>query len=727
MRPLQELIEKISLYHPQADFDLLRKAYVYASKVHKGQTRKSGEAYISHPQAVASLLVDLKLDIPSIATGFLHDTVEDTQVTLDEIRDLFGDEVAFLVDGVTKIGKISFSSRAEHQAENFRKMLVAMAKDIRVILIKLADRLHNMRTLHHLSEAKREEISRETTEIYSPLANRLGIHWIRVELEDLAFRYLKPQVCEKLEKQMRRFGKEKEKYIDDVVKILEEKLQVLGIRAQVTGRLKNLSGIYKKMEMRGITFEEVNDIIAFRIIVDDVGRCYEVLGHVHALWKPVPGRFKDFIAMPKENLYQSLHTTLIGPLTERIEIQIRTQEMHQTAEEGIAAHWKYKENDQIGKKDEAHFRWLRQLLEWQQELKDPTEFLQSIKDDLFEENVYAFTPKGEVKALSKGATPIDFAYAIHTDVGNQCVGAKVSGRIVPLKYQIKSGDVVEILTQKNSKPKKDWLSIAVTSRALNRIRGVIQKEEKQKAIEMGQNLFEIELKKFNLNPQKVLKEDGINDFIRRNNQGNISNLFANIALGHVTLKHLLQSILPKEMIEKLDQGGGDAAEKSDSLLGGALSKVFGKMHGGKSTIRVGGQNDVLIHYGQCCNPLPGDEIVGFVTRGRGVTIHTAECREMLSQAEERRIKVEWEGHVEGLHTARIRTFCIDQPGLLAKISKAITHNGANIIEAQCKTNQDLKAVNLFTIQIQNLNQLRHLTKSIEEIEGVISVERVRQL
>ena len=719
MKRLQDHIKRIEEFNPKANFDLLRKAYVYSAKVHKGQIRKSGEPYFTHPFEVAGILIDLRQDIPTIATGFLHDTVEDTLATLEEIEEFFGKDVAFLVDGVTKMGKISFSSRAEHQAENFRKMLVAMAKDIRVLLVKLADRTHNMRTLSYLSVAKQEEISRETLEIYAPLANRLGIYWMRSELEDLALKYLKPQIYEKLDKEMRKFRKSKEKYIDNVLKLLREKMKKYGLDAEVSGRLKNIAGIYRKMEARSLTFDQIHDIIAFRIIVEEVGECYEALGLIHSMWKPVPTRFKDFIAMPKDNLYQSLHTTVIGPHGERVEIQIRTREMHHIADTGIAAHWKYKEGGKVDKREEMRFQWLRQLLEWQQELKDPTEFMQSIKDDLFDQSVFLFTPKGEVKSFPKGATPVDFAYSIHTEVGHHCVGCKVNGRIVPLKYQLRSGETVEILTNKGSKPNKDWLNFVRSGKALNNIRTFLKKEQRKESIEVGREILEVALKRYSINLNKLIKSMGLEEVIDKHRQGNLENLFANLGLGHITVNQIVDVIVPKEQLQSVRP----VVEKhKKGAFGRFMQKVSG---GGRATIKIGGQADVMTTLAQCCNPLPGDAITGYVTRGRGVTVHTAGCPMVLATEEERRISVDWDDHHKGIHSARIKVVCVDQPGLLAKLSRAITLTGVNIVEAQIRTTSDKKAVNHFMINVEDLSQLRNLIKRLEEVDGVISVERIR--
>ena len=471
---LNDILDKVSAYNPTADLNLIRKAYVYCAKVHQGQTRLSGEPYIIHPMEVAGLLAELKLDVPSIVTGFLHDTIEDTLATSEDLAKMFGSEVAALVDGVTKISKINFKTKEESQAENFRKMLLAMAIDIRVILVKLADRLHNMRTLEFQDETKQRRIARETMDIYAPIANRLGISWVKVELEDLSFRYLHPEIYFDLVKKISQKKHEREAFVEEAKSIISEKLSFYGIHGEVSGRSKHLYSIYRKMEKRNVEFEEIYDLIAVRILVDDVRECYEVLGVIHSAWKPIPGRFKDYIAMPKGNMYQSLHTTVIGPQGDRMEVQIRTHEMHSVADAGIAAHWKYKEGKGYDEKDVKRFAWLRQLLEWQLDLQDSKEFMDSVKVELFTEEVYVFTPKGDVKGYPKGSTPIDFAYSVHTDVGHRCVGAKVNGKLVPLKYELKNGDIVEVITSPHHTPSKDWLKIVKSSRARNKIRAWIK-------------------------------------------------------------------------------------------------------------------------------------------------------------------------------------------------------------------------------------------------------------
>src|SRR5260370_5514596 len=505
---LNDILTQVSAYHPDPDLDVIKKAYVYSAKVHQGQLRNSGEPYLVHPLEVAGILAQLKLDEASVVTGLLHDTIEDTLATPEELSELFGPEIAQLVDGVTKLSKFSASatlSQEEKQAENFRKMIIAMAQDIRVILVKLADRTHNMRTLEHMKEEKQRRIAQETLDIYAPLANRLGISWIKTELEDLSLRYLKPHDYAELLEKLSKRRQERERYIGDVVRLIEEKLKERNLDGLVSGRFKHLYSIYKKMKAQSIDFDQIHDVIAFLLLMPTIPSCYEALGLIHQLWKPVPGRFKDFIAIPKPNMYQSLHTTVIGPLSERVEVQIRTEEMHKIAEEGIAAHWAYKEGKSIVSKDDEKFAWLRQLMEWQQDLKDPKEFLETVKVDLFTDEVFVFTPKGDVKSLPRGATPVDFAFAIHSDIGNRCVGGKVNGKIVPLRYKLKNGDMVEVLTNPQAHPSKHWLTFIKTSRAQQRIRSFIKLQQREKSLQLGRELADKEFRRFSLNLNKMLK------------------------------------------------------------------------------------------------------------------------------------------------------------------------------------------------------------------------------
>lgn len=712
---LNDILNKVTSYNQTADLDLIRKAYVYCAKVHQGQTRLSGEPYLVHPMEVAAILADLKLDVPSVVTGLLHDTVEDTLTTLDELAAMFGDEVANLVNGVTKIGKIHFKTKEESQAENFRKMLLAMSDDIRVILIKLADRLHNMRTLQYQSEIKQRTISRETLEIYAPIAHRLGIQWIKSELEDLSFRYLDPQVYSDLSTKVSTKTKEREAYIKEVKQVIAEKLADHGLRGEVSGRSKHLYSIYRKMVKRNVDIDQIYDLVAIRVLVDDIRDCYEFLGIVHSTWKPIPGRFKDYIAMPKGNMYQSLHTTVIGPTGERMEVQIRTHEMHRVAESGIAAHWKYKEGKGYDEREVRRFAWLRQLLEWQQELEDSREFMDSVKVELFPEEVYVFTPKGDVKSFPKGSTPIDFAYSIHSDIGHRCVGSKVNGKLVPLKYELQNGDIVEVITSPHHTPSKDWLKIVRSSRARNRIRAWIKTEERKRSITLGREICEKELRRYSLNFSKLLKTGEIKRAAAEFSFHSEDDLLASIGYGKLSAVQLVGKLMPGG---KLDL----PTEKTESRV----EKLFNRLKGkSSSAIQIGGVDDVMVRFGKCCNPLPGDEIVGFITRGRGVTVHTSDCPLALGSDPERRVDIVWSRDKKAVLPVKIRVTCHDQKGILANISQAITNCEANIISAHIQSTVDRMGVNIFEVEVIDLEHLRRVMNAIMKTAGVTQVERLR--
>jgi GTP diphosphokinase / guanosine-3',5'-bis(diphosphate) 3'-diphosphatase len=729
---LNDILQRVQSYHPDPNLDVIKKAYVYSAKVHEGQVRKSGEPYLIHPLAVAGLLAELRLDEASVAAGLLHDTVEDTLATVDEVRELFGDEVAAIVDGVTKLSQFAAPhslSAEEKQAENFRKMLVAMAQDIRVILVKLADRLHNMRTLDHMSEEKQARIAQETLDIYAPLANRLGISWVKTELEDLSFRYLRPKDFAELESKISRKKREREKYISDVVHLIGSKLKENAITAQVSGRFKHFYSIYKKMRGNGIEFEQVPDVIAFRIVCDEVSQCYAALGYIHQMWKPVPGRFKDFIAIPKANMYQSLHTTVIGPLSERIEIQLRTQEMHRIAEEGIAAHWAYKEGKNALSHDDEKFAWLRQLLEWQQDLKDPKEFLDTVKVDLFSDEVFVFTPKGDVKSLPRGASPVDFAFAIHSDVGSKCIGAKVNGKIVPLRYKLKNGDQVEVLTGPQAHPSKDWLTFVTTSRAQQRIRAFIKQQQRDKSLQLGRELTEREFKRFGLNLNKTIKSGGLTEWLEGWGFRSEDDLLVAIGYGKMQPSNVVEKLLPAERIEEAKAQADRPPSTASALLSSVTSSVsdLAKRVVGKKTtsgVSIGGIDDVLVRFGRCCNPVPGDMICGFITRGRGVTVHTSACEKAKATDPERRIDVSWDVRGDYKRPVTLRVLTADRPGLLADITQAFSKKGINISQANCRSTGDERAVNTFEVTIADLKQLNDLMRSIEKLSGVFSVERV---
>ncbi len=719
---LNDILDRVGGYNPDPDLDLIKKAYVYSAKVHQGQIRKSGEPYLVHPLEVAGILAEMRLDEASIVTGLLHDTIEDTLATKGEIAELFGPEIADLVDGVTKLSKFTAgNTQEEKQAENFRKMVVAMAKDLRVLLVKLADRTHNMRTLEHMSPEKQERIARETLDIYAPLANRLGIQWLKSELEDLSFRYVRANDYADLTQKVEARAKERDRFISEVVGIVQEKLTESGIQGRVYGRVKHLYSIWRKMQIQSVDFEQIYDVIAFRVIVANVAQCYESLGIIHSLWKPVPGRFKDYIAIPKPNMYQSLHTTVIGPRAERIEIQIRTQEMHKIAEEGVAAHWAYKEGKNGGAPsadDAAKFGWLRQLLEWQRDLTDPTEFLETVKVDLFADEVFVFTPKGDVKNLPRGATPVDFAYTVHSEVGQHTVGAKVNGKIVPLRYTLKNGDTIEILTSPTAHPSKDWLTFVKTSRAQTRIRGFIRQAEHKRSLEIGKEVAERELRRYGLSLNKLSKGGALDEAAGKLGYKKGDDLLVALGYGKVGPTQILQHLLPPE---KLTQP--PPAQEPTSRL----TEIFRKVARLPATggVRISGIDDVLVRFGRCCNPVPGDDIVGFITRGRGVTVHTRACDKALTLDPLRRVDVTWDTKAgEVKRPVSIRIVTDDRPGVLAQISKTISEAGMNITQATCRTTGPGRAVNTFEMAIGDLKQLRGVMRSVETIEGVVSVERV---
>jgi guanosine-3',5'-bis(diphosphate) 3'-pyrophosphohydrolase len=716
MLRFNDILERLTSYNPNADTDLLKKAYVFSAKVHLGQVRLSGEPYLNHPLEVAGILTQLKLDVASVATGLLHDTVEDTLTTLEEIRKNFGEEIAQLVGGLTKISQIPLRSFEEGQAENFRKMILAMVKDIRVLLVKLADRLHNMRTLKYHVPEKQVEIAQETLDIYAPLAHRLGIDWIKSELEDLAFQYLHPDISQEIQSKIAKKERERARYIDEVKRTLMKKLYENHIEGEVTGRLKQIYSIYQKMKVQNIDFDQVFDITAFRVIVNTIKECYDVLGIIHSLWKPIPGKFKDYIGLPKENMYQSLHTSAIGPYGERIEIQIRTHEMHKIAEEGIAAHWKYKEGKVFEEADDKQFTWLRQLLEWQRDLKDNAEFIESVKVDLFPHEVYVFTPKGKVKQFPIGATPIDFAYSIHSDVGNHCMRARVNGKIVPLKYELRSGDTVEIMTSPGAKPSKDWLKFVKTSRAKTKIRQWFTSEEREKSITLGKEILEKEFRKFSLQQAKLVKSGDLARIAGELSFQGVDDLIAAVGYGKVTANQIIGKILPQEKLEQQEE------EQKEGRLKHFIKKIT---RGPKDALLIKGIDNVMVRYAGCCNPLPGDKVVGFITRGRGVTIHTSNCQNAMDDDPHRRVEVEWDSTKEYIYPVRIRVYSEDKKGLLAEISNSISSNEANIKNARVNTTDDKKAVGTFEVEIRDLNHLKKVIKGLEKIKGVNRAERLR--
>jgi GTP pyrophosphokinase len=712
MLQAEQLIERIRTYQPTVDADLIQRAYDYSFKMHAGQTRKSGEPYVVHPVSVAGIIADLRLDAASVCAGLLHDVVEDTLATTDDITKAFGVEISELVDGVTKLSKINFTSKEDRQAENFRKMVVAMARDIRVLVIKLCDRLDNMRTLEHMKPEAQERIARETVEIYAPLSNRLGIQSFKSELEDLSFKYLEPDAYTELVSQMQMTKKERDKYIADVCKTLSSRLASQNFAAEVHGRAKHLYSVYRKMKAQQSGLEAVHDLIAFRVVVESVSDCYATLGVIHSQWTPVPGRFKDYIALPKPNMYQSLHTTVIGPGRERIEIQIRTHEMHRVAERGIAAHWKYKERGGGGglaDQDAARFTWLRQLLEWQKEIKDPAEFLEGVKVDLFQDEVYVFTPKGDVRVFPRGATPIDFAYQIHTQLGDHVTGARINGKIEPLRYKLRNGDVVEVLTKPDQHPNKDWLDFTGTTRARSKIRNYLRQDQRDKSRRLGEELFERELHKGGVSTSKLLKNEGeMRRVLEALKVQNLEELYVSIGYGKIDPEEVLKVVAPPD-----DKGGESKPPES-------LREVIKRDEG---AILINGIDDVLVRYAKCCNPLPGDDILGFITRGRGVTIHRRGCSKAFDTDPERRVEIQWDSRARINRSVQLRVVTANQPGILANVGQTFMAQGINISEANCRAGDDGRAVNLFSFVCADLVQLKNVMKALHKVKGVVAVER----
>ncbi len=719
MLQVDQLIERVRTYQPSANADLIQRAYDYSFRMHAGQTRKSGQPYIVHPVSVAGIIADLRLDAASVCAGLLHDVVEDTLATTEDITKEFGGEVAELVDGVTKLSKINFTSSQDREAENFRKMVVAMARDIRVLLIKLCDRLDNMRTLEHVSRDAQERIARETLEIYAPLSNRLGIQAFKSELEDLSFKYLEPDAFAELVAQMHQTKKERDKYITEVCKTLSSRLAEQGFAADVNGRAKHLYSVYRKMKSQESGLEGVHDLIAFRVLVESVSDCYAALGVIHSQWTPVPGRFKDYVALPKPNMYQSLHTTVIGPGRERIEIQIRTHEMHRVAERGIAAHWKYKDRGSgIADQDAQRFSWLRQLLEWQKELKDPAEFLEGVKVDLFQDEVYVFTPKGDVRVFPRGATPIDFAYQIHTHLGEHVTGARINGKMESLRYKLRNGDVVEVLTNPNQHPSKDWIDLVGTTRARSKVRNFLRQEQRDKSKRLGEELLERELHKAGISASKLLKNDAelrrLFDVLKVQN---LEEMLIGIGYGKIDPEEIIKAVAPPD---EQGQESGPPPGLREGRLAGLVRKVIRRDEG---AIRINGIDDVLVRYAKCCTPLPGDDIVGFITRGRGVTIHRRGCSKAIDMDPERRVEITWDSKARINRSVQLRVVTANQPGILANVGQTFMAQGINISEANCRASDDGRAVNLFSFVCQDLQELKKVMKALQKVKGVVVVER----
>ena len=716
----ETLLEKVRSYSPEADLELLRQAYTFSAAEHKGQVRHSGEPYLVHPLEVAYILADMKLDVVAVASGLLHDVVEDTLTTPERIAELFGPEVAHVVEGVTKIGAIPFSSSEERQAENFRKMLLAMVDDIRVILVKLADRLHNMRTLHHLPEERRTKIGQETLDIYAPIANRLGMSKIKNELEELAFKYLDPRAYDALRSKVEAKRKHADTVIEELTGALRLKLQEAQVPIiQLDGRIKRLYSIHLKLKRQKIDLERVYDFVALRVVTGSVQDCYAALGIIHQTWSPVPGRIKDFIAMPRPNGYQSLHTSVVSEHGFPFEVQIRTEGMHRHAEEGIAAHWKYKEGRVGDHRDERYFHWMRQLLEVQQEVRDPQEFLRNLRIDLYPEEVYLFTPKGEVKSLPRGATAVDFAYAVHTDVGHQCVGARINGRMVPLRTRLQNGDIVEILTQSGHKPSRDWLSFVVTSRARSKIRHVLQSEERVRSVDLGRRLFEKEVRRFGLNPKDILESDELAKFASEYGAHKVDDLLTHIGYGKLSARTVLQKAVPPALLKERPPESGVISAVKRVLRTGAA----------ENRIKVRGTDEILVFRAKCCNPIRGERIIGYITRGKGVSVHSATCPNVLNLLfdPDRRIDVEWDaaGTDYAPYPVRLTMHVEDRKGMLAEISARVSDINTNItnMEARTGTGGDQQARIDMTVEIKDVKHLERVIKSIKAVDGVIGIER----
>jgi GTP pyrophosphokinase len=711
----EDVVEKVRAYSPEADLELLRRAYVFSAFEHKGQVRHSGEPYMVHPLEVADFLANLRLDVVAIAAGLLHDVVEDTLTTIEIIAERFGPEVAHVVEGVTKIGAIPFQSNEERQAENFRKMLLAMVDDIRVILVKLADRLHNMRTLHHLPEERRVTIAQETLDIYAPIANRLGMSKVKNELEELSFKYLEPSYYETLWARVEARRKSTEAILAELRGTLAAKLDEAQVPVvRIEGRTKRLFSIAQKLKKQRIELEQVYDFAALRVITTSVKDCYAALGIIHNLWSPIPGRIKDFIAIPRPNGYQSLHTSVISEHGTPFEVQIRTVEMHEQAEEGIAAHWKYKEGRVGDERDERYFQWMRQLLEWQQEVRDAHEFIQGLKLDLYPEEVYTFTPKGEVKVLPRGATPVDFGYAIHTDVGHRCVSARVNGKMVPLRSRLKNGDIVEIITQATHTPSRDWLSFAVTSRARNKIRHFVQAEEKKRSIELGRRIFEKEARRFGLNPKTLLESETMTKIAEEYGGGKTDEILASIGYGKLAARLILGKLVPQEQLQERPPEGKVAA---------AVRRVLGN---GEDRIKVSGVDDLMVFRARCCNPIRGEKIVGYISRGKGVSVHSARCPNVVNMRydPERRIDVEWDKGVDAArYTVRLTMQVEDRKGILADVSSKVADINTNITSVEATTDPDHRGRIDMTVEINDLKHLEKVMKSLRGVAGVLDVER----
>lgn len=706
---LQHLIDRILNYYANADVEMVEKAYYFSERAHRGQTRESGAPYFEHPYAVALILADLELDMETVVAGLLHDVLEDTDVSREELAENFGSTVLMLVDGVTKLEKLPFRDRFEHQADNMRKMIFAMAEDVRVILIKLADRLHNMRTLRHVSPAKQILISQETLDIFAPLAHRLGIWSIKFEMEDLAFRHINPDEYYRLVTEIDRKRQEREGDLKEVMDIIMERLADVDMSCDIQGRPKHLYSIYQKMQKQHKELDQIYDLMAIRVIVDSVRDCYAVLGIVHAIWKPIPGRFKDYIAVPKSNLYQSLHTTVVGPRGDPYEIQIRTWEMHNVAERGVAAHWRYKEGAHRKGSDDAKVGWLREAVEWLQEMKDPQEFMDTLKIDLFADEVFVFTPKGDVKSLPNGATPVDFAFEIHTDVGLKCFGAKVNGRIVPLSYKLKNGDFVEILTSKTANPTQDWLNYVKTSKARSKIRSWLKEEQKEDNLQRGRELIERELKKNAFDLKTVLTEANLQKTARKYGVSTTDELYSSVGSGRITASQVVQKLTGQEPSERRKLPEVGQKKRRETTRG----------------IEVKGIDNLLVRFSKCCNPVPGDEIIGYITRGRGISVHRADCPNVVGLSIEpgRKIEVSWNAAETDSFQVEIEIEGFDCPNFLSNIMNVLSERKTNIEAVSARTVRHGSVNVQLVLDIHNVTHLHDVMRALRQVNGVLEVHR----
>lgn len=706
---LQYLIDRILAYYSSANVDLIADAYHFSQRAHEGQLRESGAPYFEHPYEVALILADLELDMETIAAGLLHDVLEDTPVTREELEEAFGPTILMLVEGVTKLEKLPVHNRFEHQAENMRKMIFAMAEDVRVILIKLADRLHNMRTLRHMPPAKQLRISQETLEIFAPLAHRMGIWKIKFEMEDLAFRYINPEEYSKLVAEINRKRQEREGDLQEVMDIIVERLADVDMACDIQGRPKHFYSIYQKMQKQNKSLEEIYDLMAIRVIVDSVRDCYAVLGIIHALWKPIPGRFKDYIAVPKSNLYQSLHTTVVGPRGEPYEIQIRTWDMHRIAEKGVAAHWMYKEGQSRKTGDQAKVGWLREAVEWLQEMKDPQEFMDTLKIDLFEDEVFVFTPKGDVKSLPNGATPIDFAFDVHTDVGLSCFGAKVNGRIVPLNYTLKNGDFVEILTSKTANPTQDWLNYVKTSKARSRIRSWLKEEQREENLNRGRELLEREVRRSGADPKAVLQESNLQQQARKYGVSTPEELLSSVGSGRISAAQVVQKLTGQDASERRKLPEVSQRRRREITRG----------------VEVKGVDNLLVRFAKCCNPVPGDEIIGYITRGRGISVHRMDCPNItsLSQESGRQIEVAWNVSKGDSYQVEIEIEGIDRPNFLTNIMHVLSERNTVVDAVTARTIKDESAIVQLVLEIHDVDHLNNVMRALRQINGVLRVHR----